>query len=269
MSWNLVESGKQQGSVNPLSTKFQKNTLIESFPELVRFTGFTSIAANVFDTCSNLHSIDITGKTSLGNYAFQNCKRLSNMVGLMGVKTIGNYAMAYMEGAPWPNSNARVLGEDVTSLGEYSIRGYNISGSAWNNVTKKAFIIKDGGTGTLRINNSAIAYDKLEIIDLPSRTTYIGANINQIPGSGYTKWTTTYIFRSTTPPGRYNNQTNALSFIYRIYVPSDSVSAYKSDSKWSSMSSYIYAIGGTEWIAQFGSADEWADYDKYGVPHEE
>lgn len=251
----------------PLQNKFQKNTLIETFNELVKFTGFTSIAANAFDSCSNLQSIYITGKTSLGNYAFQNCKRLSNMVGLMDVKTIGKYAMAYMEGAPWPNSNARVLGEDVTSLGEGSIRGYNISGSAWNNVTKKAFIIKEGGTGSLRINNSSIAYDKLEIIDLPSRTTYLGANINQIPGSGYTQWSTIYIIRSTTPPDKYD--TGALAKIYRVYVPSESVSAYKSHSEWSSMSSYIYAIGGAEWAAQFGSADEWADYDMYGVEHEE
>lgn len=251
----------------PLSTYFKQNTLITKFNELVKFTGFTSIAANAFDTCSNLQSIDITGKTSLGNYAFQNCKRLSNMVGLMDVKTIGNYAMAYMEGAPWPNSNARVLGEDVTSLGDGALRGYNITGSVWNSITQKAFIIKEGETGTLRLDNSSIAYDKLEIFDLPSRTTYIGPNINQIPGSGYTQWTSTYIIRSTTPPDKYN--TGTFPKLHRVYVPSESVSVYKSHSKWSSMSSYIYAIGGTEWAAQFGSADEWADYDMYGVEHEE
>lgn len=189
------------------------------------------------------------------------------MVGLMDVITIGNYAMAYMEGAPWPNSNARVLGEDVTSLGDGALRGYNITGSAWNSITQKAFIIKEGGTGILRMGNSAIGYDKLDIIDLPSRTTYIGANISQIPGGGYTQWTCTYIIRSTTPPDKYG--TGTFAKLHRVYVPSESVSTYKSHSKWSSMSSYIYAIGGSEWAAQFGTADEWADYDKYGVSHEE
>ena len=53
----------------------------------------------------------------------------------------------------------------------------------------------------------------------------------------------------------------------KVFVPLDSVDSYKAHSNWSSGSSVIYAIGGSEWVADYGSADEYADYDFYGVPH--
>lgn len=46
----------------------------------------------------------------------------------------------------------------------------------------------------------------------------------------------------------------------RIYVPSNQLEAYRTDSNWSTYyANKLYAIGGTEWTTQFGSSDEYAD----------
>ena len=52
-----------------------------------------------------------------------------------------------------------------------------------------------------------------------------------------------------------------------IFVPSNSVTIYKEASVWSDLGTKIKAIGGEEWVTVFGSSDEYADYDLYGVPH--
>ena len=44
-----------------------------------------------------------------------------------------------------------------------------------------------------------------------------------------------------------------------LYVPSEYVEEYKIASKWSVVAAKTYAIGGAEWTAEFGSADEYAD----------
>ncbi|MDO4185149.1 MAG: hypothetical protein Q4D30_01475 [Bacteroidales bacterium] len=73
----------------------------------------------------------------------------------------------------------------------------------------------------------------------------------------------TLVIRSTTPPtvGLESNGVVAL------YVPASAVETYKANSTFSGKASVIYAIGGAEWAAAFGSSDEYADYDLYGVPH--
>ena len=76
------------------------------------------------------------------------------------------------------------------------------------------------------------------------------------------------VCRAVTPPSFSRNASNTKINSY-IFVPADSVDAYKAATNWSDYASKIYAIGGTEWTTQFGSADEWADYDMYEVPHEE
>lgn len=65
---NLPESGKQQGSVNPLSNKFQGNTLLVHFQELKFFTSYTQLGHQpygAFPHCSNLKDVDVRNITYL------------------------------------------------------------------------------------------------------------------------------------------------------------------------------------------------------------
>ncbi len=72
----------------------------------------------------------------------------------------------------------------------------------------------------------------------------------------------TVVIRNTTPPS-----VSSISSAETIYVPASAVETYKANSTFSGKASVIYAIGGAEWTAAFGSSDEYADYDLYGVPH--
>lgn len=75
---------------------------------------------------------------------------------------------------------------------------------------------------------------------------------------GVTANTQTYVLR---PNQMITNGDNG-TFNFnpkRIYVPSSVLEEYKANSIWSTWSSKIFAIGGAEWITQFGSSDEYAD----------
>ena len=182
----------------------------------------------------------------------------------MAVTVFGRYSMAYMEGAPWPGSRAMVIGNNVTYAGDSSFRGYNLSGNAFSSVYLRAFIAKEGGTNPIRFENSSISYVMFSLIDLPSNTSYIGPNINQVPGGGISsKRNCSFVIRCTTPPDMYS--LNAFAYFNCLYVPANFVDAYKNS--WPSMANKTYAIGGSEWTAEFGSSSEYADYDFYGVSH--
>lgn len=74
------------------------------------------------------------------------------------------------------------------------------------------------------------------------------------------------ICRAKTPPTLANSFTSAGINTY-VFVPAESVEAYQTTGYWASrFASKIKAIGGTEWVDTFGSDDEFADYDMYGVP---
>lgn len=64
------------------------------------------------------------------------------------------------------------------------------------------------------------------------------------------------IVRAATPPSLGTSVTIASK---RLYVPAESVDSYKAAARWSARASVTYAIGGAEWIAEFGSADEYAN----------
>ena len=50
---------------------------------------------------------------------------------------------------------------------------------------------------------------------------------------------------------------NFLAACQHIYVPADNLQDYKT--AWSSLASYLFAIGGSEWVEDFGSTSEFAN----------
>lgn len=89
-------------------------------------------------------------------------------------------------------------------------------------------------------------------------TVDLGADLVQISNLCWNQITETVIIRATTPP------TCSESTFYRaptkIYVPQSALETYKTDSFFYRYRDIIFAIGGTEWTAQFGSSGEYADY---------
>ena len=80
--------------VTNISTWFRANTLIETFDELERFTGLTSIyGANnngAFLGCTSLKSISVPrNATSIGSDCFFNCTSLQSVKNLEQIQTLG------------------------------------------------------------------------------------------------------------------------------------------------------------------------------------
>lgn len=86
----------------------------------------------------------------------------------------------------------------------------------------------------------------------------LGPNLSTLKHSGGRGFTTSCIFvvRATTPATFNSLTTIAVS---KLFVPAGSVDTYKAASVWSKVASKTYAIGGSEWVAQFGSSDEYAN----------
>lgn len=134
-------------------------------------------------------------------------------------------------------------------------------------------------------NNPTFGYSKINALFLPKVSNagkQIGAyatNLRCIDiGPSCTIFTTAQplyaigtrkcivICRSITPPSHAGWMTNNRPL--RVFVPSDVLTDYKSASGWSGESSVTYEIGGTQWAADFGSTDEYADVMMY-APEDE
>ena len=85
-------------------------------------------------------------------------------------------------------------------------------------------------------NRVSYASTKLVTIEIPSRCAILGSSSS----SGYSAFrhVKTYIMHPTTPPsvGRFDTAPTA------IYVPDDSVDAYKAADKWSAYASVIHPL---------------------------
>lgn len=215
--------------LNPLSTKFQGNTLIQYFNEGKFFTSATTLSANSFNGCSNLLEVDLRHVTSgiTGtNAIFQNCDSLYKVV-LTNITTIGYNGAINMSRSNFVycSSLRRMV---LPSLVNY------------------------------RMLSQASGAPSLSMVDIGPGQTTLGYNSTSYTYRVYGfAATTQLIVRAITPPALGHN--NNISGLTKIYVPSNSVEDYKAATNWNSRASYIFAIGGAEWVAEFGSSDPYAN----------
>ena len=189
-------------------------------------SGVTSIGNNAFGYCSSLASIDIpSGVTYIASNSFSYCYSLTSCTIGSGVTSIGNSAF---DGC----RNLRRLNSDVD--GVFNIpRGITKieSSSFWG---CRSLVSIDIPSGVTSIGNSAFGYCRsLTSIDIPSGVTYIGAQALWDCRS-LTSVTVNAVNPPTLGIAAFPNCS--------IYVPAESVNAYKSASRWSDYASMIKPI---------------------------
>ena len=186
----------------------------------------TSIGNNAFGYCSSLASITIPNSvTSIGDSAFNYCRGLTSCTIGSGVTSIGNNAF-------YGCRNLRRLNSDVD--GVFNIpRGITKieSSSFWG---CRSLVSIDIPSGVTSIGDSAFnGCNSLTSIDMPSGVTYIGAQALWDCRS-----LTSVTVNAVNPPilgiAAFPNCS--------IYVPAESVNAYKSASRWSDYASMIKPI---------------------------
>ena len=207
----------------------------------------TSIGGWAFNGCSGLTSVTIgSGVTTIGQLAFYNCYSLTSVTIPNGVSAINNATFGYCSGmtnVSIPNS--------VTSIGTQAFRyctsltGINIPNSV-TTIDDNAF---QGCTSltSLSIPNSVTTIDDNAFNGCSGLTSVtIGSGVTTIGRYAFSYGTslTSVTCLATTPPtlgqGAFY-QTNQC----HLYVPCNSLSAYKSATNWSQYADRIQAIEGT------------------------
>lgn len=177
--------------------------------------------STVFYSCK-ISNIDLNGVTKIGKYAFYNLSGCTSITIPPSVTDFGTYAFS---GVSSLNSVTIDYASNAT-LGSGQFKG-----------CKSITSLTIGSHPTSIGENMFDNCTKLTTLVIPS-------NISSIGGYAFYNCTelTSITVNSTTPPTLGNNAFYSIKYNCLIYVPSESVDAYKAASGWSDYKSRIQAI---------------------------
>ena len=161
------------------------------------------------------------GTVSIGGFAFQSCKSLTSITIPSGVTSIGSHAFYQCSGL-----TSVTIPNSVTSIGESIFYGCRSLTSVTipDSITSISDMVFQSCTS-------------LTSITIPSGVTSIGSQAFYSCTS-----LTSITVEATTPPTLGSSVFNNTNANLVIYVPAESVDAYKSATNWSSYASRIKAI---------------------------
>ena len=179
----------------------------------------TEIGDYAFCGCSSLTSVTVGDSvTTIGDWAFYNCSNLTSVTIPDSVTTIGSYAFSYCD-----NLTSVTIPDSVTTIG---------NGAFWNCSSLTSLTIGDSVT---TIGNSSFSgCSSLTSVTIPDSVTLIGeyafllcSNLKNV------------YCRAVTPPAGGSEMFDYNASSRKIYVPTESVEAYRSAEGWSDYKSYI------------------------------
>ena len=191
------------------------------------------------------------GVTSIGDEAFIKCKGISSVTISNDVTTIGDSAFWNDEGILRFNSDTdgvMNIPDTVTSIDDYAFANLN------------SITTLNIGSGITSLANTFPSMIRLTAVTIPNTVTTIGlstfyncyslktviipSSVTRIEAKAFKQCSglTSITCLTTTPPTMTNNNAFESTNNCPIYVPSQSVSAYKSATNWSTYASRIQAI---------------------------
>ena len=202
----------------------------------------TSIGSYAFYGCSSLTSVNIPDSvTTIGDLAFYGCISLTSITIPDSVTSIGNSAF---NGCT--SLTSVTIPDSVTSIGYgafyycFSLTSVTI-GNGVTSIGDKAFYTCDSLT-SITIPDSVTSIGDKAFYDCDSLTSVtIGNGVTSIGDMAfcYCDSLKEVYCKPTTPPTGGSTMFKYSASGRKIYVPSNSVSAYKSANRWSSYASAI------------------------------
>ena len=213
----------------------------------------TKIALGAFWSCHSLTSVTIPNTiTSIGGNGFYDCKALSSITIPNSVTTIGDNAFGYCRAL-----TSITIPDSVISIGNNAFDDCRALssvtfGSGLTSIGERAFDSCEAlSSVTVYDNVTSIGKRAFESCTALTSCT-IGSGITSIGEAVFDMCSglTSITIYATTPPILENGNLGYPEN-YIIYVPCDSVDAYKSASDWSYYANQIRPIQGTCWDGKF------------------
>ena len=195
-----------------------------------------SIGTAAFQSCSSLESVTIPeGVTSIGGFAFNECSSLASVTIPDSVTSIGEWAFYNCS-----SLESVTIGDGVTSIGEWafdsclSLASVTI-GNSVTEIGGQAFAFCESlASITIPDSVTEIGYaafcacTSLESVTIPEGVTSIGES-----AFWACKSLAEVYCKPTTPPAGDSRMFNNNASGRKIYVPTESVEAYKTAKHWS------------------------------------
>ncbi len=208
----------------------------------------TSINELAFEGCMGLISITISDSvTAIGENAFRNCNQLTTFTIPDSVTSIGDEAFSYCY-----NLTNITIPDSVISIGECAFIGCSNLTALYGKYTSSdnRCLIIDGrliafarsGLTAYVISDDVTSIGELAFFDCSSLTSVtIPDSVTSIDNYAFNHCTslTNIYCKPTTPPTLGANVFQQVSTSAKIYVPTESVDAYKSATGWSDYESII------------------------------
>ena len=268
VTYYVKEDGSTHFQTNNIDGEMKKYDMMDEIPEgYIKPTGNISIKENgenidiakyatatVNVACSggnedliNVIERDITsitipsGTNTIGQSAFYQCSNLTSVTIPDSVTTIGQSAFYQCS-----NLTSVTIPDSVTTIGQSAFHQcFNLTSIELNSVTRiGSYAFKDCRSLTSIELNSVTTIETYAFSNCAGLTSItIGNSVTSIGNSGFSDCRSlkNITILATTPPtigySVFNNTNNC-----PIYVPSESVEAYKTATNWSTYTNRIKAI---------------------------
>lgn len=212
---------REAKGVTSIGTWFRNNTTITSFRELQYFTGVTDLGGYAFNGCSSLKVLDARNIVNIGNYALTSLPIQELNLNTENIKTIGTDGLRGLKCLP-----SQISMPNLSSLG---------AGNAFRDSNVEEVL--DLGIVTDITPYTFYNCSSLKVLHIPSTCTNFGAQ-----ACAYCKALQSVVCRAVTPPTLHLQTFMSANSTFTIYVPDESVEAYKTATNWSSYAARIKGI---------------------------
>ena len=248
---------RQAAHIASITQAFLNNTSLIKFHEFQYFTGIDGSGSQWFQSCKTLQEITLPNKENLrlASNAFYQCRDITvfnnwNKVSYLNSNALREITDPFM---------TLVAGLDFSKI--TNLEGNGLMG---NTAITQLYLpsLRNGINFYQLVNctlldighDNVITFGTLLFWGWAFKLPHEANIVFRCPAVIKTNWS------------GMDMHNNAVGCVFNLYVYEKYYNDYVNDAYWSTADN-IYKIGGAEWVAQFGSSNEWADYPNGQAPN--